>query len=41
MMELSAIITMILVLGLVWGGLTFFLTCAMKYEKMKKANGEK
>ena len=40
-MELSAIVTMIVVLGLVWGGLTFFLLRAMKYEKLKKANGEK
>jgi hypothetical protein len=40
-MELSAVITLIVVLGLVWGGLAFFLTRAMKYEKLKKANGEK
>ncbi len=40
-MELSAIITMILVIGLVWGGLTFFLMRAMKYEKMKKTNDER
>ncbi len=41
MMEISGIITMIAVLGLIWGGLTFFLTRAMKYEKIKRANGEK
>lgn len=40
-MEASAVITLIAVLGLVWGGLAFFLTRAMKYEKIKKANGEK
>ncbi len=40
-MEVSAVITLIAVLGLVWGGLAFFLTRAMKYEKIKKANGEK
>jgi hypothetical protein len=40
-MEVSAVITLIVVLGLVWGGLAFFLTRAMKYEKLKKANGEK
>jgi hypothetical protein len=39
-MEISAVITMVLVIGLVWGGLTFFLTRAVKYEKMKKKNGE-
>jgi hypothetical protein len=40
-MELSAIVTMVAVIGLVWGGLAFFLTRAMKYEKIKRANGEK
>ncbi len=40
-MEPSAIITLAAVLGLVWGGLAFFLTRAMKYEKIKKTNGEK
>jgi hypothetical protein len=40
-MEASAVITLIVVIGLVWGGLTFFLTRAMKYEKIKKTNGEK
>ena len=40
-MEASAVITMIAVLGLVWGGLAFFLTRAMKYEKIKRTNGEK
>ena len=40
-MSISAIITMILVLGIVWGGLAFFLTRAVKYEKLKSRNGEK
>ena len=40
-MEASAVITMAVVAGLVWGGLAFFLTRAMKYEKIKKTNGEK
>ena len=39
-MELSGIITMIVVLGIVWGGLTFFLSRAVKYEKFKRKNGE-
>ena len=40
-MNTFTIITAILVLGIVWGGLTFFLTRALKYEKMKMKNGEK
>jgi len=40
-MENSAVITMVIVIGIVWGGLTFFLTRAVKYEKQKKADGEK
>ncbi len=40
-MEASAVITLVAVFGLVWGGLAFFLTRAMKYEKIKKRNGEK
>ena len=40
-METSAVITLVVVAGLVWGGLAFFLTRAMKYEKIKKTNGEK
>jgi hypothetical protein len=40
-MSLFAIITMVVVLGLVWGGMVFFLTRAMKYEKIKRKNGEK
>ncbi|MCH7771684.1 MAG: MetS family NSS transporter small subunit [Bacteroidetes bacterium] len=40
-MEISTIITMVLVLGIVWGGLAFFLMRAIKYEKVKSKNGKK
>jgi hypothetical protein len=40
-MNIFTILTAVVVLGIVWGGLTFFLTRAMKYEKMKSENGEK
>jgi len=40
-MDASAVITLAAVIGLVWGGLAFFLTRAMKYEKIKRTNGEK
>ena len=39
-MEIRTIITMIIVLGIVWGGLAFFLIRAIKYEKVKIKNGE-
>jgi hypothetical protein len=39
-MDTLTIITAILVIGIVWGGLTFFLSRALKYEKMKQENGE-
>jgi hypothetical protein len=39
-MEPIAILTMIIVLSIVWGGLTFFIIRAMKYEKRKQANGK-
>ena len=39
-MELSTIITMIFVNGIVWGGLAFFLSRAIKYEKEKSVDGE-
>ncbi|GBD86892.1 hypothetical protein BMS3Abin03_00816 [bacterium BMS3Abin03] len=39
-MNLSTIITMIIVIGLVWGGLGFFLLRAIKYEKIKSENGK-
>jgi len=40
-MNIFTILTAVVVLGIVWGGLTFFLTRAMKYEKMNTENGEK
>ncbi|MGD8306944.1 MAG: MetS family NSS transporter small subunit [Ignavibacteria bacterium] len=39
-MEITTIITMIFVIGIVWGGLAFFLTRAIRYEKMKSEDGE-
>ena len=39
-MNLTTIITMVVVIGLVWGGLGFFLLRAIKYEKMKSENGK-
>jgi len=39
-MNIITIITMICVLGLVWGGLIFFISKAFKYEKLKQKNGE-
>jgi hypothetical protein len=39
-MNFITIITMLIVLGIVWGGMTFFLTRAIKYEKLKEKNGE-
>jgi hypothetical protein len=31
---------MIFVAGIVWGGLLFFITRAIKYENIKQKNGE-
>jgi hypothetical protein len=39
-MNLLTIITAIVVIGIVWGGLSFFLSRALKYEKMKMKDGE-
>ncbi len=39
-MTLSAIITMIIVLGIVCGGLSIFIFKAIKYEKLKSKNGK-
>ncbi len=39
-MNFISIITMLVVLGTVWGGLIFFLTRAVKYEKIKVKNDE-
>jgi hypothetical protein len=38
--DIFTIITAIIVIGIVWGGLTFFLSRALKYEKMKIENGK-
>ena len=40
-MNLFSIITMIIVLGIVWGGLSIFLFKAVKYERLKEADGKK
>lgn len=39
-MEVSTIITMIIVLGIVWGGLSLLLFRAINYEKLKSQNGK-
>jgi D-alanyl-lipoteichoic acid acyltransferase DltB (MBOAT superfamily) len=39
-MNIDTILTAILVMGIVWGGLTFIFSRAWKYEKMKMKNGE-
>ena len=39
-MEVSTIITMIIVLGIVWGGLILLLLRAINYEKLKSRDGE-
>lgn len=39
-MNIFTILTAVLVLGVVWGGLAFFILRAVKYEKMKSANGK-
>jgi hypothetical protein len=39
-MNIYTILTAILVIGIVWGGLAFFLSRALKYEKLKMKNGE-
>ena len=40
-MNIFTIITAVVVLGIVWGGVVFFLSRAMKYEKLKETNGQK
>lgn len=40
-MNIFTIITAVIVLGVVWGGLVFFISRAVKYEKLKTQNGEK
>jgi hypothetical protein len=38
-MNVHSIVTMLLVLGTVWGGLIYFLLKASKYEKEKEKVG--
>jgi hypothetical protein len=40
MLEVSTIITMVVVLGIVWGGLALFLFRAVNYEKLKLQDGK-
>jgi hypothetical protein len=40
-MNTLTIITAIIVIGIVWGGFVFFLSRALKYEKIKMKNGKK
>jgi len=39
-MNLITIITAVIVIGIVWGGFAFFLSRALKYEKLKQKNGK-
>jgi hypothetical protein len=39
-MSIAAVITMILVLGIVWGGLVFFIFNARNFEKLKSQDGK-
>jgi len=39
-MSLFTILTALIVAGIVWGGFAFFLSRALRYEKMKKENGK-
>lgn len=39
-MNIFTVITAVIVISIVWGGLTFILSRAWKYEKMKMKNGE-
>ena len=39
-MEVSTIITMILVLGIVWGGLAILVHRAVNFEKLKSSDNE-
>lgn len=39
-MNLFTIITAVIVIGIVWGGFVFFFSKAVKYEIMKRENGE-
>lgn len=38
-MKIETIITAVIVLGVVWGGLIYFIRKALFYEKKKSVNG--
>lgn len=39
-MNLLTIITAVIIIGLIWGGFVFFISRAVKFEKMKKENAQ-
>jgi hypothetical protein len=39
-MSIETIITMLIVISIVWGGLIFFMIKAFKHEKIKRKNGK-
>jgi len=39
-MNIYTIITALIVISIVWGGVIFFLSRAWKYEKLKMKNGK-
>ena len=39
-MDISTIITMVIILGIVLGGLSIFIFKAVKYEKLKSQDGK-
>jgi hypothetical protein len=39
-MNILTLITALIVLGIVWGGLAFFIIRAVKFEKLKIENGK-
>lgn len=39
-MNILTLITALIVLGIVWGGLAFFIIRAVKFEKFKIENGK-
>jgi hypothetical protein len=39
-MNIYTVLTIIIVISIVWGGVIFFLSRAWKYEKLKIKNGK-
>jgi len=39
-MNIYTIVTAVIIIGIVWGGVTFFLSRALKYEKLKQRDGK-